>query len=88
MRPRNSNNGVMVRRTKRRSAPQRDDNRSRGLGEHWRADGAPKRGYRTRDDALAMAEDRRRESGVQLSVYRCEVCAAWHMGSSGGRHER
>jgi hypothetical protein len=35
-----------------------------------------------------MADERRRESGADLNVYRCDFCAAWHMGSSGGRDER
>jgi hypothetical protein len=35
-----------------------------------------------------MADERRRISGVDLSVYRCDFCPAWHMGNSGGRHEQ
>ena len=56
-----------------------------GLGSHWRADGQPKAGYRSQGDALTAALVRRQESGVELSVYRCDVCAAWHMGNTRGR---
>ena len=35
-----------------------------------------------------MADERRWESGVVLSVYRCDLCSAWHMGNPGGREER
>ncbi len=35
-----------------------------------------------------MADERRLEAGANLSAYRCEVCAAWHLGNSVGRHER
>ncbi|MGA2472534.1 MAG: hypothetical protein ABSG39_03435 [Acidimicrobiales bacterium] len=38
-------------------------------------------------EALAMADERRREAGADLSVYRCDFCGAWHMGNSGGRNE-
>jgi hypothetical protein len=24
---------------------------------------------------------RRQDSGVELTVYRCDVCSAWHMGN-------
>ena len=52
-----------------------------GLGTHWRADGAPKTAYRSQGDALTAALVRRQESGVELNVYRCDVCSAWHMGN-------
>ena len=38
--------------------------------------------YRSQGDALTAALVRRQESGVELSVYRCDVCAAWHMGNT------
>jgi len=56
----------------------------RRLGPHWRADGAPKAAYLTQGEALSVAEERRHETGVELSVYRCDVCAGWHMGSRDG----
>ncbi len=55
------------------------------------ADGLPKTAYRSQSDALTAALVRGQESGVELNVYRCDVCAAWHMGkprrdsSSGAR---
>jgi hypothetical protein len=58
------------------------------LGAHWRADGTPKTSYRSEKEALSMADERRWESGVVLSVYRCDLCSAWHMGNPGGREER
>jgi hypothetical protein len=57
-----------------------------GLGSHWRADGLPKASYASQGDALTAALVRRQESGVELDVYRCDVCAAWHMGKP--RRER
>ena len=58
-----------------------DDRRLPGLGSHWRADGQPKTAYASQGDALTAALVRRQESGVELNVYRCDVCAAWHMGN-------
>ena len=54
---------------------------SSGLGSHWRADGLPKAAYASQGDALTAALVRRQESGVELNVYRCDVCSAWHMGN-------
>jgi hypothetical protein len=58
-----------------------DDNRIPGLGSHWRADGNPKTSYPSQGDALTAALVRYQESGVELNVYRCDVCSAWHMGN-------
>ena len=74
-------------RGRRRRPPVRppaDDGRLRRLGPHWRADGAPKAAYLTQGEAMSVAEERRHETGVELSVYRCDVCAGWHMGSRDG----
>jgi hypothetical protein len=72
----------------RRNNPRREQrqqtegtNRGAGLGSHWRADGQPKISYASQSDALTAALVRRQESGVELNVYRCDVCAAWHMGN-------
>jgi hypothetical protein len=80
----------MARRTNRRSAPRRAGPTEQGpsLGAHWRADGTPKAAYVSQGEALAVADERRAETGADLSVYRCELCSAWHMGNAGGRHER
>ncbi len=53
-----------------------------GLGSHWRADGLPKAAYASQADALTAALVRRQESGVNLNVYHCDVCPAWHMGNT------
>ena len=58
-----------------------DDHRVAGLGSHWRADGRPKAAYASQGDALTAALVRRQDSGVALTVYRCDVCSAWHMGN-------
>jgi hypothetical protein len=74
----------MPRRNNARKAQGREaesTGRLAGLGSHWRADGQPKAAYRSQSDALTAALVRRQESGVELNVYRCDVCAAWHMGN-------
>jgi len=78
----------MARRRKYgRSGHRRGDEGDRipGLGSHWRSDGAAKTAYQNQRDALVVADLRRQESGVDLSVYRCDVCSAWHMGKTGQR---
>jgi len=86
--PASRQNDPMPRRNKARKSESRqteDSHRIVGLGSHWRADGNPKAAYRSQSDALTAALVRRQESGVELSVYRCDVCAAWHMGNTRGR---
>jgi hypothetical protein len=76
--------GPMPRRNNPRSRRRPESpakERIAGLGSHWRADGAPKTAYRNQGDALTAALVRRQESGVELNVYRCDVCSAWHMGN-------
>jgi len=78
----------MVRRGKARRGTRRSANeadRPSAMGAHWRSDGAPKTAYRSQSDALTAALVRRQESGVDLNVYRCDVCSAWHMGNPPGR---
>lgn len=78
--------GTMARRPNRRTTPRRQAHtRPLNLGGHWRADGAPKNAYLSRDEALMVADERRRATGADLEVYRCDVCDAWHMGGSRGR---
>ena len=69
------------RRTRFTVPPAGEDQRLRRLGSHWRSDGAPKAAYLTQGEALSVADERRRETGVELSVYQCDVCAGWHMGN-------
>lgn len=54
-------------------------------GSHWRADGQAKVRFATEGEALRAADDRARESGVDLGVYRCDFCGGWHMGKRSGR---
>jgi hypothetical protein len=93
-RPCSHQNGRVPRRNNARKSQGKQSeeaHRVAGLGEHWRADGLPKTRYSSQSDALTAALVRRQESGVELNVYRCDVCGAWHMGkprgdsSSGGR---
>ena len=46
-----------------------------------RRDGTSKTSYMSRGEALSVAEERKLETGLQLDVYRCLVCSAWHMGN-------
>jgi hypothetical protein len=76
-------NGRVPRRNnaRREEGPQTQASpRTSSLGSHWRADGLPKSAYATQGDALTAALIRRQDSGVELNVYRCDVCSAWHMG--------
>jgi hypothetical protein len=43
--------------------------------------------YPTQRDALSAADERGRESDVDLGVYRCDFCSGWHMGRSGRRED-
>ena len=56
-------------------------------GAHWRRDGSAKTPYMSRGEALSVAEERSRETGLALDVYRCGVCSAWHMGNPLGRDD-
>ncbi len=78
--------GMPRRHTSRtRSRRDQDDQRPSGLGAHARRDGTAKTAYMSRGEALSVAEERSRESGLRLDVYQCAVCSAWHMGSPPGR---
>ncbi len=48
--------------------------------EHFRADGAPKVRYRSKDDANRAALQYRLEHGADLGAYACEMCGGWHLG--------
>ena len=41
--------------------------------------------YARQADALVAADERGKEAGVELGVYRCAFCNGWHMGRRGGR---
>jgi hypothetical protein len=72
------------RRTKN-GDPHQAERRPVSSGTHWRADGQPKSTYRSQGEAFGVADERRAESGVELSVYQCQICGGWHLGNSGGR---
>jgi hypothetical protein len=57
------------------------------LGSHWRADGQPKTSYSSEGEAWVVADEQRRDSGIVLNVYPCNICSAWHMGRSSGREQ-
>ena len=61
----------------RRPAPARPVTRA-----HWRADGAPKTRFASEDQANRAAFSARLDHGVDLGVYRCEVCGGWHLGTT------
>jgi len=78
----------MVRKHGQKGRPWQQDgvaDRPFNPGSHWRADGAPKTPYRSQAEALSVADERRQDTGVDLQVYRCDHCSAWHMGSPGSR---
>ena len=47
---------------------------------HFRRDGAPKTRYPTQREAADAAHLRWVVDRVELEVYRCDLCAGWHMG--------
>ncbi|HTT87815.1 MAG TPA: hypothetical protein VMF60_10630 [Acidimicrobiales bacterium] len=49
---------------------------------HWRADGRPKTRFSSEDQGNRAAFSARLDHGVDLSVYRCEVCGGWHLGNA------
>ncbi len=50
------------------------------LGSHWQADGTAKTSYMSRGEAQSVADELLHEVGVELDVYRCATCSAWHLG--------
>ena len=51
------------------------------VGEHFRADGRPKRRFPTREAALQHA---RRYSHGHLTIYRCDFCQGYHFATRRG----
>jgi len=41
--------------------------------------------YPTERDARLAADERGREAGFELTVYRCAFCQGWHMARAEGR---
>jgi hypothetical protein len=52
--------------------------RKRLVGEHFRADGTPKRRFVTRAEAIEYAE---RYGYMNLMIYPCEFCGGFHFGT-------
>jgi hypothetical protein len=74
--------GLMARRNSQSSSGRVPvDRRPQGPGSHWRRDGTSKTSYMSRGEALSVAEESSRETGLQLEVYRCAECSAWHLGN-------
>lgn len=72
----------MGRGGKRRATPRASTERPQSFRSHWRADGAPKNAYRSEGEALSVADERRQDTGVALTAYRCAFCSAWHLGTT------
>ncbi len=51
---------------------------------HWRSDGTAKVQFRSVEEANRSAFGLRLERGLDLAVYKCDVCGFWHLGGSGG----
>lgn len=49
--------------------------RKRLVGEHFRADGKPKRRFPTREAAVRFAD---KHGHTNLCVYKCDFCGGYH----------
>jgi hypothetical protein len=63
----------------RRRRPAGDPPAGSSLREHHGADGRPKTGFTSQGEAERAAFDRRLHDGIDLEVYRCSLCSAWHL---------
>jgi len=52
----------------------------RGSHAHTTSRGQPKRGFSSREDAVASAQSMSKRGADQLSAYRCDTCGKWHLG--------
>ncbi len=52
----------------------------RGSHAHTTSRGRAKKGFATREDAVASAHSMSKSGGDQLSAYRCDTCGKWHLG--------
>ena len=52
----------------------------RGPRAHTTSRGRPKKGYPTREQALAQAEVLATRDGSRMGAYRCDTCGKWHIG--------
>jgi hypothetical protein len=52
----------------------------RGSRAHTTSRGQPKKGFNTREDAVASAQSMTKRGADELSAYRCDSCGKWHLG--------
>jgi hypothetical protein len=52
----------------------------RGSHSHTTSRGQAKKGFSTREEALASAKSVSKRGGDELSAYRCDTCGKWHLG--------
>lgn len=55
----------------------------RGIATHYTKEGAPKKAYATRKEAMVRARALANKDGAAMNAYRCRQCHQWHVG-----HER
>jgi hypothetical protein len=55
----------------------------RGVASHYTKEGAPKKAYATRKQAMVRARELANKDGAAMNAYRCRQCTKWHVG-----HER
>ena len=52
----------------------------RGSHAHTTSRGKPKRGYDSREEAVAHAQSMMKRGEQPMSAYRCDTCSKWHVG--------
>jgi hypothetical protein len=52
----------------------------RGAHAHTTSRGQAKKGFASREDAVASARSMSKRDGEELSAYRCDTCGKWHLG--------
>jgi hypothetical protein len=52
----------------------------RGSHAHTTSRGQAKKGFASREDAMASARSMSKRGADQLSAYRCDTCGKWHLG--------
>lgn len=52
----------------------------RGSHAHTTSRGEAKKGFASREDAVASAKSMSKSGGDQLGAYRCDTCGKWHLG--------
>jgi hypothetical protein len=66
----------------KRRSPKRAPYRpaSMPISSHFKRDGAPKKPYRTQQEAASAAQLAWTLEKVDLDTYRCDHCHQWHIG--------